>query len=144
MKIAVYGICLNEERFVDRFMDSIADADLVVIADTGSTDGTIEAFARRGVTVHSIAIEPWRFDVARNAALALVPEDVDVCISLDLDEVMMPRWRRVIEHAWRPPINHLTYTHAWSRDVTGLWHRSTWTTASPSRHGFVWQATYLP
>jgi len=48
LKIAVYAICLNEEAFVDRFVDAVADADLIVIADTGSTDGTVAAFERRG------------------------------------------------------------------------------------------------
>ena len=60
---------------------------------------------------------PWRFDQARNAALALVPDDVDICVSLDLDELIMPGWRRVLEGLWKPPINHVMYTHAWSRDV---------------------------
>jgi hypothetical protein len=139
LKIAVYAICLNEERFVDRFMDAAADADVVVIADTGSTDGTIAAFRRRGVEPHSISIEPWRFDRARNAALALAPDDVDICISLDLDEVIMPGWRRVIESAWRRArINHIYYTHAWSRDVTGIW-RLLLDNRIHARHGFSWR-----
>ncbi len=139
LKIAVYAICLNEEKFVDRFMDAVAEADLVVIADTGSTDGTVAAFERRGVTPHRIDIKPWRFDRARNAALALVPDDVDICISLDIDEVIMPDWRRVVESAWRRAnINHIYYTHAWSRDVTGLWHRLL-DNRIHARHGFVWR-----
>jgi hypothetical protein len=138
LKIAVYAICLNEAQFVDRFVDSIADADLVVIADTGSTDGTVAAFKRRGIAPHAIAIKPWRFDHARNAALALIPDDVDICISLDLDELIMPDWRRVVEDAWRPPINHLMYTHAWTRDVTGLWQTHL-DNRIHARHGFKWR-----
>ena len=46
MKIAVYAISKNEEQFVDRFCASAADADVILIADTGSTDGTVER-ARR-------------------------------------------------------------------------------------------------
>ncbi len=138
LKIAVYAICLNEAAFVDRFMDSIADADLVVIADTGSTDATLAAFERRGVRPHTISIRPWRFDRARNAALDLVPDDVDICISLDLDEVIMPGWRRVVEDAWRPPINHLMYTHGWRRDVTGLWQQHL-DNRIHARRGFVWR-----
>lgn len=138
MKIAVYAICLNEAQFVDRFLDAAAGADLIVIADTGSTDGTVAAFERRGVKPHAISIKPWRFDRARNAAMALVPDDVDVCVSLDLDEVIMPGWRHVVERAWRPPINHLMYTHAWSRDVTGLWHEHL-DNRIHARHGFIWR-----
>jgi hypothetical protein len=28
LKIAVYAICLNEEQFVGRFLDSVTDADI--------------------------------------------------------------------------------------------------------------------
>ena len=138
LKIAVYAICLNEEAFVDRFVDRVTGADLIVIADTGSTDGTVAAFERRGVNAHTIAINPWRFDEARNAALALIPDDVDICISLDMDELIMPNWRRVVEDAWRPPINHLMYTHAWARDVTGLWQNHL-DNRIHARHGFSWR-----
>ena len=40
MKIAVYAISKNEEQFVKRFCESAKDADLILIADTGSTDNT--------------------------------------------------------------------------------------------------------
>jgi hypothetical protein len=40
MKICVYAISKNEEMFVERFCNSAKDADLILIADTGSTDLT--------------------------------------------------------------------------------------------------------
>ena len=137
-KIAVYAICLNEEQFVDRFVDTATDADLIVVADTGSTDATVAAFERRGIKPHTISIKPWRFDAARNAALALVPDDVDICVSLDLDEMLMPNWRRVLERAWLPRINHVLYAHAFNRDVTGLWQVH-FDNRIHARHGFVWR-----
>ena len=88
MKIAVYAISKNESEFVKRFCESAKDADLILIADTGSTDGTAFLAKECGATVYNICISPWRFDKARDAALALVPRDIDVCISLDLP---MPR-----------------------------------------------------
>ena len=100
MKIAVYAICLNEAKFVDRFMDACAGADYVVIADTGSTDGTQDLFRARGALVHQIKVQPWRFDHARNAALSLVPEDADICFALDIDEVLSEGWREKLEAAW--------------------------------------------
>ncbi len=72
------------------------------MADTGSTDGTVETLRAAGVTVHPIAIRPWRFDDARNAALALIPADVDVCCSMDMDRVLTPGWRETLEAVWRP------------------------------------------
>ncbi len=100
-KIAVYAICKNEVQFVDRWMDSMKEADLVVVTDTGSEDGTVEALKRRGAIVHVERVQPWRFDVARNLSLDRVPEDVDICVSTDLDEYFNPGWREKLEAAWR-------------------------------------------
>ena len=88
MKIAVYAISKNEEQFVERFCKSAIDADLILIADTGSTDRTVEEARKYGATVYEIAVKPWRFDKARDTALNLIPGDYDICISLDLDEVL--------------------------------------------------------
>ena len=46
-KVCVYTICKNEEKFVDRWMDSMGEADLVVVLDTGSKDGTVERLRAR-------------------------------------------------------------------------------------------------
>ncbi len=73
MKIAVYTIALNEAAHAERWARSAADADYRIVADTGSTDDTVERLSNAGVTVHRIAIRPWRFDVARNTAMALIP-----------------------------------------------------------------------
>src|SRR5690348_5426988 len=85
MKVAVYTIALNEAAHAERWAASAVEADYRIVADTGSTDGTVERLTRAGVTVHSIRVRPWRFDVARNAAMALLPADVDVCLSMDMD-----------------------------------------------------------
>jgi glycosyltransferase involved in cell wall biosynthesis len=97
MKIAVYAISKNEEKHVKRFCETAKDADLIIIADTGSEDRTVEIARECGAIVHEITISPWRFDRARDAALALVPKDVDVCVSLDLDELLEPGWRKTVE-----------------------------------------------
>jgi glycosyltransferase involved in cell wall biosynthesis len=111
MKIAVYGISKDEEQFVKRFCDSCKEADLVVIADTGSTDNTVALLRECGAVVHQIHVSPFRFDVARNAALALVPADVDVCIALDLDEVLQPGFRAEIERLWKSHTTLMTYRY---------------------------------
>ncbi len=137
MKIAVYAICLNEAKFVPGFMKSAAEADLVCIADTGSTDGTIELFTQMGAIVHRIRVDPWRFDDGRNAALALVPADVDVCVSLDLDTVLHPGWRAIVERAWAPGINQVNYTEIWARTPTGA-PRQFLDNRIHARRGFRW------
>ena len=132
LKIAIYAIAKNEAHFVERFCKSAKDADVIVIADTGSTDGTAEEAARHGAIVHDIHIKPWRFDLARNAVLALVPRDVDVCISLDLDEVLEPGWREEIERVWQPDTTNLWYLFDWGSGLSFPHHKI------HSRAGYHW------
>jgi glycosyltransferase involved in cell wall biosynthesis len=40
-KICVYAICKNEEKHIDRWINSLKEADKIVVLDTGSTDNTI-------------------------------------------------------------------------------------------------------
>lgn len=100
MKVAVYTIALNEASHVERWAESAVDADYRLVVDTGSTDGTVELLKERGVTVYSVALKPWRFDDARNAAMALIPSDADVCCTMDMDRWLQPGWRSKLEAAW--------------------------------------------
>lgn len=102
MKVAVYTIALNEAPQVERWADSARDADYRIVVDTGSSDGTVDRLVACGVTVHRIAIRPWRFDDARNAALALLPSDVDVCCTMDMDRWLAPDWRPKLDASWTP------------------------------------------
>ena len=76
MKIAVYTICKNEEKTVERWYESTRDADYHILTDTGSTDNTVAVARNLGITVHQIFLNPFRFDDARNASLLVVPTDV--------------------------------------------------------------------
>ncbi|RWB20921.1 MAG: glycosyltransferase [Mesorhizobium sp.] len=100
LKVAVYTIALDEAANVERWADSAVDADYRMVVDTGSTDDTPARLTARAVTVHKIAIRPWRFDDARNAAMALLPDDVDVCCTMDMDRFLEPGWRQKLEAAW--------------------------------------------
>jgi glycosyltransferase involved in cell wall biosynthesis len=120
MKVAVYTIAKNEARQVADYLASCRDADLVAVADTGSTDGTVELLRQGGAAVNSIAVKPWRFDVARTAALCLVPADVDVCVKLDLDERLQPGWRAELERAWGPGTTRLRYDYVWNWKAPGV------------------------
>lgn len=118
MKIAVYTITKNEEQFIKRWADSCAEADYRLIVDTGSTDGTVQTAIDNGCHVGSITISPWRFDDARNAALALIPDDVDYCIALDADEILQPGWRQEMEKV--PPfVTRPRYKYVWSWNPDG-------------------------
>lgn len=139
MKIAVYTIALNEERHVARWHESAKEADLLLIADTGSTDKTKFIAKSLGITVHEIAVTPWRFDVARNASLALVPEDFDVCIQLDMDETLQPGWRKKVEAAFLAGNNWPIYKHVTSRTAEGEPKTYQHYFKIHPRRGFIWK-----
>jgi tetratricopeptide (TPR) repeat protein len=119
VKTAIYTIALNERQFVDKWFEAAKDADYLMIADTGSTDGTVERARELGIVVHNIKVAPWRFDDARNAALALLPDFIDMCISLDMDEVITPNWREPLEDLWKRGVTRPRYKHIWSFNEDG-------------------------
>jgi tetratricopeptide (TPR) repeat protein len=120
MKVAIYTIALNEKQFVESWYESAKEADYLLIADTGSTDGTVELAQSLGINVEHLLVKPWRFDMARNASLALIPADIDYCIALDMDEVLLPGWKKSLEKAlkesWTRP--RYQYTWNWKEDGT--------------------------
>lgn len=106
-KICVYAICKNEIKFVDRWLTSLfSESDYIVVLDTGSTDGTFE-FLQQDSRVHRVEqkiITPWRFDTARNESMKLIPEDADICVVSDFDQIFRPGWgeelRRLFEEGY--------------------------------------------
>ena len=138
MKIVVYAIAKNEGFFVDRWMDSMSEADQVVVLDTGSDDGTAERLRARGARVRVERISPWRFDRARNRSLELVPEDADVCVCTDLDEVFHPGWRSALERAWTPGTRQASYRYTWSFQPDGSEGVVFWQEKIHARRGFRW------
>lgn len=118
MKIAVYTITKNEEQFIERWAKSCEEADYRLIVDTGSTDNTVKIAKENGCEVGSISIKPWRFDDARNAAMAMLPDDVDWCVSLDADEVLQPGWRQYLE-ALPETVTRPRYKYVWSWNHDG-------------------------
>jgi tetratricopeptide (TPR) repeat protein len=121
-KVCVYAIGKNEEHFVDRWMDSMTEADSVVVTDTGSTDGTVARLRRRGAVVYEETIDPWRFDTARNVSLSHVPTDTDIAVCTDLDEVFRPGWRQCLEDQWDPDVTMANYLYNWSLSEDGTPH----------------------
>ena len=118
-KVCVYAICKSEEKFVDTWVDSMSEADLIVVTDTGSTDKTVERLRARGVIVHECQVKPWRFDKARNISLSHVPDDMDICVCTDLDERFEPGWREHLEKAWVKGTQTANYLYNWSLKADG-------------------------
>lgn len=116
LKINVYAIAKNEEQFVKRWVNSMKEADNIYVLDTGSTDNTVKELKELGVNVAEESITPWRFDVARNKSLELLPDDTDICVCTDLDEVLLPGWRKKLEESWQENTTRLYYTYNWLLD----------------------------
>lgn len=138
LKIAVYSMGLNEAKFVEKFMASCEGADGVFYTDTGSKDDSIEKFKKLGAHVQTRIVDwsdwpkttdvekwkerlsrAWRFDTARNLSLEFVPEDYNVCICLDLDEILHPGWRRELEKSWGEKTTRLRYLYTWNHKADG-------------------------
>jgi tetratricopeptide (TPR) repeat protein len=133
LKICVYAISKNEEQFVERFYESCKDADLVLLADTGSTDNTVKVAKDCGIEVHEISVTPWRFDLARNVSICLIPKDIDVCVSIDLDEVLTPGWREEIERLWvKGKTTRMRYMYDWGNNMVFYYEKI------HARHGYLW------
>lgn len=115
-KICVYAITKNEEKFVKRWVDSMKEADEIYVLDTGSTDKTVSLLKEEGVIVKEEKVEPWRFDVARNKSLEMLPDDIDICVCTDLDEVFEKGWREKLEKVWDQDTTRLAYNYNWSLD----------------------------
>lgn len=137
-KVCVYAICKNEEKFVDRWYNSMKEADYVYVLDTGSTDKTVKKLRKLGAVVTKKKIVPWRFDVARNLSLDLVPEDADICVCTDLDEVFLPGWREKLESAWDDDTTRAKYNYNWRLDKDGFPLVNFYIEKIHSRNGYKW------
>ena len=137
-KIYVYAISKNEEKFVNRWVKSMNEADGIFVLDTGSTDETVKLLKENGVHVEQKKIDPWRFDVARNCSLDLVPKDADICICTDLDEVFEEGWRQKLENIWQDDTTRLAYNYNWSLDENGKPLVNFYIEKIHSRHNYRW------
>ncbi|NLD58756.1 MAG: glycosyl transferase family 2 [Clostridiales bacterium] len=137
--IAVYAICRDEAKFARRWAESMREADWVIAMDTGSADGTRELLRAEGVTVVEQTVSPWRFDVARNLALSLVPAEADICVSTDLDELFRPGWRSALEASWTADAKRARCRYTWSFNPDGSEGVVFWADKIHARDGFRWE-----
>ena len=49
-KVCVYAICKNEEKFINRWVESMKEADEIYVLDTGSTDNSRKLLKKLGVS----------------------------------------------------------------------------------------------
>lgn len=138
LKIAIYTIAKNEEGFVEKWYNSSREADYHLILDTGSTDKTVEVARRLGIRVEEKAFTPWRFDHARNYALSLLPDDIDICLALDMDEVLVEGWRAHLENI-PDNVTRPRYKYVWSWNSNGTEGLTYGGDKAHRRHGYAWK-----
>jgi len=135
-KFAAYAIAKNEEKNVPRFIDAINACNLpIYVLDTGSKDKTVSLLKRASAFVTEQKIEPWRYDVARNAALALVPDDVTHCIRLDLDEEIQ---KDVYDELFGKALNLTRVNHLFQLDAS-IPESISYHSCVHSRHDYEWR-----
>lgn len=116
--VAIYAICKNEEKYVDKWMESMLEADKICVLDTGSTDNTyklLQAWQKKypnKIILKQQIITPWRFDVARNESIKLIPKDIDICWCTDLDEILIKGWSAYLRRAWTNSAKQGWYLYA--------------------------------
>ena len=86
MNITLYAICKNEEKNVEKFIETSKKFSHTVVVDTGSTDKTVELLKEAGIEVyyHPQSREEFDFSKVRNQALSYVK--TDWAFSLDFNE----------------------------------------------------------
>lgn len=126
-KLAVYAICKNELKFLNDWVEHVKEADYICVLDTGSTDGTWEELQRwkeeypDKFIIKQEIITPWRFDVARNKSMELIPEDAEILFCIDFDEKFNKSdWVDIIRSNWKEDTNRGYYNYAWSHNSAGI------------------------
>ena len=137
-KICVYAICKNEEQFVERWYNSMKEADEIYVLDTGSSDNTVNKLKELGINVLQKVIKPWRFDIARNESLNMIPEGFDICVCTDLDEIIESGWREKLESLWQENTTRLKYNYNWSFNKYGKPEVNFYIEKIHSRHNYQW------
>lgn len=137
-KVCIYAICKDEEKNIKEWFNSVKEADDIYVLDTGSKDNSVNLLKKLGVNVKIKNIKPWRFDVARNESLKMVPEDTDICVCVDLDERFNKGWRKELENTWEKNNTKLRYTYNWKLTDSNIPLVSFLYDKIHSRNDYIW------
>ena len=130
IKICCYAICADEPKeFIDQWLESMSGADYICVLVTKRANDNyfqLKEYQKQDkyknkLIVDENAITPWRFDVARNESMKLIPEDSDVVVCTDIDERLISDFwddlrKIVFEH---PNFHRIFYRYACSHDDNG-------------------------
>lgn len=111
-------------------------------------DGRVVSASLGIFSLQSITIAPWRFDDARNTALSLLPEELDLCISIDADEIMEEGWKPLLDAEILKDLHergrvHDRYYHKfstiWNWEQDGSNFTDHWHERIHTRKAYIWK-----
>jgi len=117
VKTCAYTILKNESKYIEQWLYYTAKFDYRCLLDTGSTDGSWEMLQEAtskdpGLIIEQKIFVPWKFNVARNYNMTMIPAEVDWCLSPDLDEYfsinVLSEMNRIISA--RPDVTNISTT----------------------------------
>ena len=93
--ISLCMIVKDEEAVLKRCLESVEGiADEIIVVDTGSQDRTKEIAEEIGAKVYRF---PWIDDFAAARNFSFSKADMDYCLWLDADDVILPEDRRQLK-----------------------------------------------
>ena len=113
---------MNEAKFVNRWVDSMQEADRIVALVHDCTDNTEELLRARGVTIGKTHYDEWRFDVGKNDSMHLAMKEAPECnimVFVSLDEIWDPGWADIVRKEWNENVNIACYKFVQSHDDEG-------------------------
>ena len=126
--LTVYAICKNESKNICKWIDNIKDeVDNICVLDTGSTDNSCQKLQEYYPSIILKQIDfknDFRFDVARNEAMKLIPYNTDICMILDFDQFPRAGFGNIIRQAFLAgytEINGDIINHSSDSNDLGRW-----------------------
>ncbi|MBQ9795724.1 MAG: glycosyl transferase family 2, partial [Clostridia bacterium] len=58
-------------------------------------------------------------DIARNDSMKLIPDDTDICVCVDLDEVFVAGWTEKLKANWKENTTQARYRYTWNFNPDG-------------------------
>jgi hypothetical protein len=117
MITCAYTILKNEKKFIEKWLFYTKKFTYRCLLDTGSTDGSWELLSEAQKSDPNLILEqkvftPWNFSTARNYNLDMIPQEVEWCLSPDMDEYfsinVLPEMSKIITA--RPDVTNISTT----------------------------------
>lgn len=94
-KLSVVVSCFNEEKKIQKCLESVKWADEIILVDNSSTDQTVEIAKKFTNKIFTQENDPLRIDIQKNKGFEKA--DGDYILNIDADEEIEPELKKEIE-----------------------------------------------